>query len=79
MKVTVKFFAAVREIVGARLETIEVDEGTTVADVWQRYVTKYPRLATMNLGYAVNRTYSPPERVLVDGDEIALIPPVSGG
>lgn len=79
MRVTVKFFASVREIVGARLQTIDVREGATVADVWHKYLTEYPRLATMSLGYAVNHAYSPPERVLHEGDEVAFIPPVSGG
>ena len=79
MKVTVKFFASVREMMGTRAETLELNEGTTVAELWQMYVARQPRLATMSLSYAVNRTYSPPERVLVEGDEVALIPPVSGG
>ncbi len=79
MKVTVKFFASVRELMGTRAETLELADGVTVGELWQMYVNRQPRLATMTVSYAVNRAYSPPERVLVDGDEVALIPPVSGG
>ena len=79
MKVTLKFFASVREITGTRVQTVEMADGTTVAGAWKLYVEKYPRLANMGLAYAVNREYSGPERVLKDGDELALIPPVSGG
>jgi molybdopterin converting factor subunit 1 len=79
MKVTVKFFASVREVIGVRAETIEVADGASVGDVWKLYVAKFPRLEKMGLGYAVNHEYSGPERVLKDGDDLALIPPVSGG
>ena len=79
MKVSLKFFASVREITGTRVQTDDIPDGTTVAGVWKLYVEKYPRLANMGLAYAVNREYSGPERVLKDGDELALIPPVSGG
>ncbi len=79
MKVTVKFFASVREITGTRAETVDVAAGTTVAVLWQTYVARYPRIANMGLAFAVNHEYSNADRVLKDGDELALIPPVSGG
>ncbi len=79
MNVTVKFFASVREVIGARSQTVEVPEGTTVGALWQRYVDQHPRLATLGLAYAVNHEYSGTERLLKDGDEVAVIPPVSGG
>ncbi len=79
MTVTVKFFASVREIVGARSQSIELPEGSTVAALWQTYVDKFPRLASMALAHAVNHEYSGMQRVLKEGDEVAFIPPVSGG
>jgi molybdopterin converting factor subunit 1 len=79
MKVTVKFFASVREVVGARSQTIEIADGCTVGDLWRQYAEKYPRLTKLGLGYAVNHEYAMADRVLHDGDEVALIPPVSGG
>jgi molybdopterin converting factor subunit 1 len=79
MKVTVKFFASVREIVGAKTEQIEVADGATLDSVWQGYIERFPKLAPMGLAYAVNHEYSDMGRVLKDGDEVAFIPPVSGG
>jgi len=79
MRVTVKFFASVREVVGSRSQEVDLPDGATLADLWQTYVEKYPRLGNLALAYAVNHEYSGLQRVLKDGDEVAFIPPVSGG
>jgi MoaE-MoaD fusion protein len=72
--VRVRLFAALRERAG--WSERELDGVARVADVW-------PALGLGDeppgLLYAVNREYAPPERELADGDEVALIPPVSGG
>jgi MoaE-MoaD fusion protein len=72
--VRVRLFAALRERAGWTER--ELDSVTRVADVW-------PALGLGDeppgLLYAVNREYAPPERELAEGDEVALIPPVSGG
>jgi molybdopterin synthase catalytic subunit len=74
MRVTVRFFAGLRELAGR--PNVELDDVATVADVW-------PRLdlgdEPTGLLYAVNREYASTDRGLEDGDEVALIPPVSGG
>jgi molybdopterin synthase catalytic subunit len=73
MPVTVRLFAGLRERAGWSTREIEA---ATVADVW-------PALELgdepAGLLYAVNKEYAEPTRALADGDEVALIPPVSGG
>jgi molybdopterin synthase catalytic subunit/molybdopterin converting factor small subunit len=75
MRVTVRLFAGLRELAGR--SSLELDDIATVADVW-------PQLGLggdepSGLLYAVNREYVSREHALADGDEVALIPPVSGG
>jgi molybdopterin synthase catalytic subunit/molybdopterin converting factor small subunit len=77
MRVRVKLFAALRERVGASERELELPEGASVADAW----AAIPELGAEPSGllYALNREYVARERALADGDELALIPPVSGG
>jgi MoaE-MoaD fusion protein len=74
MRVTVRLFAGLRELAGR--PSFELEDVATVADVW-------PRLGLGDepggLLYAVNREYVSVDHTLADGDEVALIPPVSGG
>jgi molybdopterin synthase catalytic subunit/molybdopterin converting factor small subunit len=76
MQVTVRLFAALREQAGARERVVELSDGATVADVW-------PALALgaepAGIVYAVNRAYAVATDPLSDRDEVAVIPPVSGG
>lgn len=76
MKVVVRLFAGLRERAGLRSVEIELPEGAAVADVW-------PALAfgdePPGLLVAVNHAYAPRDTPLCEGDEVALIPPVSGG
>ena len=81
MHVTVRFFARLRDIVGqAELDRSTV-QGATVADVWQGLAAEYPELAPLGaaVSSAVNADYAKMTRRLQDGDEIAFLPPVSGG
>ncbi|MFN8496569.1 MAG: molybdopterin converting factor subunit 1 [Anaerolineae bacterium] len=75
----VYFFAMHREAVGARDMTIAVPDGSTVGDVWELLRERYPKLRTARPAAAVNQDYAEPDTVVHDGDEIAFIPPVSGG
>jgi MoaE-MoaD fusion protein len=72
----VKLFAALRERAGTGERALELAKGARTADVW-------PALGLgeepAGLLYAVNREYAERDRALADGDEVALIPPVSGG
>lgn len=81
MRIRVRLFAAVREIVGERELEVEVEVGTTAAGVVEHLAAAHPRIADLEkrLMLAVNREYVDGGRVLAEGDEVALIPPVSGG
>jgi molybdopterin synthase catalytic subunit/molybdopterin converting factor small subunit len=76
VKVAVKLFAALREQAGVRQRELELADGARVDDVWPALgLGDEPR----GLVYAVNRAYVERGTSLADGDEVALIPPVSGG
>ena len=79
--VRVRAFAGLREALGTGETTVEVPVGTNVAGLVALMAATYPeaRLTTRRYTVAVNRAYAPPDRVVADGDEVGLIPPVSGG
>lgn len=79
MRVQVKFFAIFREFTKVKSEWKELAEGTTVENLWKEYAATYPRVANFRAAYAVNQRLTKPDEVLHDGDEIAFLPPVSGG
>ncbi len=81
MHVVVRFFAVARERAGRDEEQIEVPSGATVAALLEAIGSKFPRVREVfpHLRVAVNQEMSARDRVLADGDEVALIPPVSGG
>ena len=78
MRVRVRFFAALRERMGAGGER-SVRAGTTVAAFWEDLVAGRPELDVMPVRFAVNESYVDPSHRLADGDELAVFPPVSGG
>ncbi|NTU79890.1 MAG: molybdopterin converting factor subunit 1 [Chloroflexales bacterium] len=79
--VRVRFFAGHRDIVGRSEAEFHLEEGATVGSLWERLVGDYPRLAgyTGRLLFAVNQEFAEPATTLSAGDEVAFIPPVSGG
>lgn len=81
MRVQVKLFAAAREIVGQGEVSLELKEGSTVGDLMEHFFARYPRLKGMaaSLLLAVNREFAEPTVKLQEGDEVGVIPPVSGG
>lgn len=81
MKIRLYFFAALRDIAGAKETTIEAAAGTRVTDIWSDLRSRHAGLAayaTPPLA-AVNEEYVDPSHELHDGDELAFVPPVSGG
>jgi len=81
MTVRLRFFASLRERVRCSEATLELNQGATVDDLWKALCLRYPQLAPLSssVTFAVNREYVRREHTLAADDEIALIPPVSGG
>ena len=78
MKIRIKAYGIAKDIVGGTLD-LEM-KGTTVSDLRQTLLTQYPDLRGLSsVMVAVNQRYGENELVLKSTDEIALIPPVSGG
>lgn len=84
MTVTARFFALYREAAGQDHLAVTVPVGTTVGGLWQYLLDAAPGLAaagaaTSYTAYAVNGAWAKSGRVLAGGDEVAFLPPVSGG
>ena len=81
MKVTLLYFAAVRERVGRSSETLYLLAGATAGDALEAACVGHPELRPLasKLRLAVDQNFCAPTLSLTDGCEIALIPPVSGG
>jgi len=79
VKVKVRCFATVRELFGESAFDVEVPEGTTVEGLKRLLAESHPELLRLPLAHAVNQAYAAPDRALADGDEVAFIPPISGG
>lgn len=80
MTVTLRFFASYAESLGVPSLELNLDEGATVSDVIKA-ISTMPGSSRLppNPLVAVNHSYAKSSRILVDGDEVALIPPVAGG
>lgn len=79
MKLRVRCFASVRELLGTDELTLELVDGSTLADLERELTARAPDFARLPLARAVNRAYARSDTVLHDGDEVAFIPPISGG
>ena len=75
------YFGVLKEFFGAERDTLELAGGSTVEDLLQVLREQGPELpgAWKAMAVAVNREYAARETLLEDGDEVALLPPVSGG
>ena len=82
MRITVRLFAILKDRAGGVGEmTLELPDRTTVSAAVEQLVSRYPAIKSdcHRIAFAVNRDYVKPDQVLAEGDELALIPPVSGG
>ncbi len=81
MRVRVRLFATQRELAGTREIGLDLPDGATVADAWDALVAEHPALAPGRafVRFARNGAYADAATTIEDGDEVAMIPPVSGG
>ena len=81
MQVRVLLFGMLKDLAGFSADTLAVHEGAVLGDVLAHYEKRIPKLKELmpSLAMSVNREYAGPEARLHPGDEVALLPPVSGG
>jgi molybdopterin converting factor subunit 1 len=81
MRVRVLFFGQLKDIVGVSQEDAELSDGARVEDLFERYGRRFPKLADFRATVAasVNQEYATWRAPLASGDEVAFLPPVSGG
>lgn len=81
MHVHIRLFAMQRELAGVRSVDVDLPAGAVVADAWDALVIRFPVLApgADSVRFAHNGAYADASTPLADGDEVAMIPPVSGG
>ena len=81
MRVTVRLFARLREIAGSPDLRIDLPGGARVQDAWTTLKARHPDLDaySASISCAVNEEYARMHAPLADGDEVAFLPPVSGG
>jgi MoaE-MoaD fusion protein len=80
-RIRVRLFAIQRELAGTREVALELPDGADVEAAWEALVARHPVLAAgrSSMRFARNGEYADPGTPLADGDEVAMIPPVSGG
>jgi len=81
VRVTVRLFARLRDIAGATELIREVPSGATAGDVWRNLLAEFPEMEKYqsSISTAVNAEYANMSAALADDDEVAFLPPVSGG
>ena len=78
---TIRLFASLRDRAGEEAWAADVPDGASVADVWDAVVARHPDLAAYgrSTSCAVNADFARRQARVYDGDEVAFLPPVSGG
>jgi MoaE-MoaD fusion protein len=81
VRVKVLFFGQLKDIVGRSQDALEVSEGDTAGSLFEHYAARFPEIAALSgsIVLARNHAFTARSTILADGDEIALLPPVSGG
>jgi molybdopterin converting factor subunit 1 len=81
VRIRVLFFGVLRDVVGLREDSLDIPEGGRLESVFDLYAGRFPRLRGMaaSVVLALNQEFSTPSAPLAEGDEVAFLPPVSGG
>jgi molybdopterin converting factor subunit 1 len=81
MRVKVLLFGQLKDIIGRQEESLEVDSGARLSSVLDHYSVRYPQFQglTKSIACSINQEYAQGEALLKEGDEVGLLPPVSGG
>jgi molybdopterin converting factor subunit 1 len=81
MQIRILFFGMLKDIAGQPSDSLTLPEGATLADVLSHYQQRIPQLQSLipSIAMSINQEYAAPDSRLKAGDEIALLPPVSGG
>ena len=81
MQIKVLFFGVLKDITGKSIDFIDVPDNSGVREIMVQYCNSFPPLAKFlpSIAISINRDYASSDSVLHDGDEVALLPPVSGG
>jgi len=78
--VRVRYFARLRELAGVEVEVTHVSIGATLADAYEAAQSKHPALPPReSVRGVINQEFADWSATVIDGDEVAFIPPVSGG
>lgn len=81
MKVSVRLFAVAKQIAASDLVTLELAENATLGDVRMELLDRFPALQPLaeHIRFSINANYAQDEEAVTEKDEVACIPPVSGG
>lgn len=80
MKINLKIFGIAKDLVGSPLLSVELDEGTTVTQLKDKLQNDFDGMKQMpNYMVAINGEYADEDRVVLHSEEVAIIPPTSGG
>ena len=79
MRVQVLFFGATADAVGEREIEIDLPDGAKAENVFAQIIAAYPNLEQYKLLFAINQEYANSDKIIKDGDELAVFTAVSGG
>jgi molybdopterin converting factor subunit 1 len=81
VRITVRLFARLRDVAGVSELARDLPPGATIGDVWRELAREFPEFAgyERSISSAINADYARMDQPVVEGDEVAFLPPVSGG